>query len=240
MLITLDIGNTRTKLGRFEGAELVENMSIATGSWSEVLDQLRSWENQGFARGIALNSSGGHQELPEYIRVLQYDDPWPIAMKYHTPETLGMDRIALASAAYLEHGANLLLITAGTCITYNVVVDGAFLGGAISPGWAMRYKAMNAFTGALPLVEYDAQSHLLGTTTRQSLNAGVDIAMPLEIDAMVAAYNQAFSLKKAIICGGDTNTLVRHLKSHIFATSNYELHALQRLDEYFQNQDINK
>ena len=73
----------------------------------------------------------------------------------------GMDRWALCNAHFLEGYQSFLLVTMGTCITYNVVCDGVFLGGAISPGWEMRYEAMNKMTAALPRVQFSETSGLL-------------------------------------------------------------------------------
>jgi type III pantothenate kinase len=157
-------------------------------------------------------------------------------MMYESPQTLGMDRWLLANAVFLEHQSDLLVVTLGTCITYNVVKNGSFLGGAISPGLDLRFKAMNAFTAALPLVNSNPSATLLGTTTESSMQAGVNKAMAFEIQAMIDAYVNEFDLEKVIVCGGAINTLGNHLKNSIFAPSNYELYALQRIYEYFQNQ----
>ena len=70
-------------------------------------------------------------------------------------ETLGIDRIALVSAAAHKYqDTNVLVIDAGTCITYDFLnSDNEYLGGAISPGLSMRYKSLHTFTDKLPLLE---------------------------------------------------------------------------------------
>jgi type III pantothenate kinase len=148
-------------------------------------------------------------------------------------ETLGTDRWALCNAYFLEKEEDFLLVTMGTCITYNVVKDGVFLGGAISPGWDMRYAAMNMMTAGLPLANYTSDTILLGTSTISSLNAGVDVAIQKELEAMIEDYSSSFQLNHVLICGGHSGRLSNPLKNYIFAPVNYELHALRRLYEYY-------
>ncbi|MEO6540206.1 MAG: type III pantothenate kinase, partial [Ferruginibacter sp.] len=73
------------------------------------------------------------------------------------PETIGTDRLALAAAAvHFFPGRNNLVIALGSCITYNFINQyHEFIGGSISPGMDMRFKAMQVFTAKLPLVQKD-------------------------------------------------------------------------------------
>ncbi|MGB1736238.1 MAG: type III pantothenate kinase, partial [Schleiferiaceae bacterium] len=123
-------------------------------------------------------------------------------------------------------------------VTYNIVKNGAFKGGAISPGLQMRFRAMNDYTSALPLVEGNPEAPILGTSTEGSLQAGVNVALAKEVEGMSAQLCHEFDLGTVVICGGDRNALRNHLKKHIFAPSNYELHALKRIHEYFKNQGL--
>lgn len=93
----------------------------------------------------------------------------PITVQYETPETLGKDRLAAAVGAnYLEPGKDLLVIDAGTAITYELIeASGAYLGGNISPGMTTRFKALNFYTKKLPLVTEQEEVPLLGTNTRE-------------------------------------------------------------------------
>ncbi|HCP41592.1 MAG TPA: hypothetical protein DIT65_07345 [Cryomorphaceae bacterium] len=169
----------------------------------------------------------------ESFRLLSANDPWPLASNYRNMQTLGMDRWALCNAHFLEGYNSFLLVTMGTCITYNVVRDGFFLGGAISPGWEMRYEAMNKMTAALPRVQYSEMSELLGSDTEGSLQAGVDIALQKEIEGMITDYTSTFKLNQVLICGGHSERLPKPLKNYIFAPVNYELHAIRRLYDYY-------
>ena len=183
----------------------------------------------GYASGDKLIFKG----LKNTIRFISTADKAPLKSSYESMNTLGTDRWALCNAYFLEGQTSFLLVTMGTCVTYNVVKEGVFLGGAISPGWDMRYTAMNMMTAGLPLEIYTSESSLLGTSTMGSLNAGVDVAIVKEIEAMIADFSSSFQLNNVLICGGHSGRLPNPLKNYIFAPVNYELHALGRLYEYY-------
>jgi type III pantothenate kinase len=239
MFLALDIGNSRLKAALFNQVELQDTWSFATAEAQSFVGRVHECFSKFPAMEAMGVSSGARPEgLSERIQWLDVSSNWPIQIDYKSPETLGIDRLLAASAAFLEYGSNVLVVTAGTCITYNVVHEGKFKGGAISPGLNMRFQAMHSFTAALPNVESDPEAALLGTDTISNLQAGVNVALPLEVESMILRYCEEFNLEKVVICGGDRNALRNPLKKHIFAPSNYELHALKQLHEYFKNQGL--
>ena len=123
---------------------------------------------------------------------LHHSTPVPFVNKYSTPESLGKDRIAIAAAATLYPGMNVLTIDAGTCITYDFVnKNNEFLGGGISPGLKMRLQSLNTFTSRLPLLEMPnagKKINLIGDTTQNSILSGVFCAAILEIEAVINQY----------------------------------------------------
>lgn len=237
MLITIDIGNTRIKMGLFQGRNLVQQEAFDMDALERAQHLYKEWYSAG-VRSIGIASGPVHVDWPNSIHWLSIDAPWPLKVAYKTPESLGLDRLLFASAHWLEHRKDHITVVAGSCITYNIVKNDAFIGGAISPGWNMRYKAMHAFTQALPSLNKCSETHVVGASTEESMWAGVDTALPLEIDGMIRAIQMETGINLVFICGGDAKALSNHLKSYIFAPSNYELYALQRIDEYFQSQSV--
>ena len=236
-LLVFDQGNTLVKLGLYVNHELIEQRQFDTLAAKDLATYVEhvqtSYEDCGFF-GI---SSGDVKALPDVLQnacATSAELRGPLTMVYKTPDTLGMDRLAMAASAYLEHKEDVLVVTMGTCITYNIVKNGAFIGGAISPGWAMRYRAMHAFTAGLPLAHYEETTPLVGTDTDESLRAGVDIAIAQEVDGMIRQYCKVNVIKSVVLCGGDAKRLSKPLKNYIFAPVNYELHALKRLHEYIE------
>lgn len=186
--------------------------------------------------GLASGDSDALLGFGKQVQLIQSDAFTFLATAYSSMDTLGMDRWALCTDQFLEGNSNFLLVSLGTCVTYNVVVNGTFLGGAISPGWLMRYEAMNNRTKNLPKASYNAKTKLLGQNTMASLRSGVDVGIQKEIRGMIEGYKEEFGVDRVFICGGDAHRLSNPLKNYIFAPVNYELHAIHRLHRYYVNQ----
>jgi len=158
----------------------------------------------------------------------------PITIDYKTPNTLGKDRIAGAVGAQsLFLKENILIIDAGTCITYDVVeANGTYIGGSISPGMLMRFKSLNNFTHKLPLVPYREFNELTGKTTEESILSGVISGIAFEMHGFINGYLEKYSSLKIILTGGDAVYFEKTLKNDIFVNSNIVLIGLKEILNY--------
>ena len=165
---------------------------------------------------------------------LNHETKIPFLNKYATPETLGVDRIALISAAAKQYPQqNVLVIDAGTCITYDFLsAENEYLGGAISPGIAMRYKSLHTFTEKLPLLDANNPKILTGNSTTASIHSGVVNGVLYEIDGIISEYRKNYNNLTVILTGGDTHFLRDSIKNDIFANSNFLLEGLNHILEY--------
>jgi type III pantothenate kinase len=165
------------------------------------------------------------------VKELKGDSPAPIKNMYATPATLGVDRLANAVGAWsLFPGRAVLVIDAGTCITYDfLTADGEFLGGAISPGMMMRGKAMHEHSARLPLVEMDGEVPLIGTDTIGSLRSGVHFGIVYEMAGLIEQFRHQYHGSAVILTGGDGLRFTRALKSGIFAHPYLTLAGLHAL-----------
>ena len=147
----------------------------------------------------------------------------PFVNKYETPDSLGSDRIVLLSAAAkLYPNTPVLIIDLGTCITYDFLDENAvYEGGAISPGFEMRYKALHQQTAMLPKLESKAIASPVGKSTHDAIHAGVYAGIHGEINARISYYKQQFGPLTVILTGGDANKLPKTLKNSIFAHQNF-------------------
>jgi type III pantothenate kinase len=168
------------------------------------------------------------------VHQLSYKSKVPFKNSYATASTLGVDRIALATAAfYWNPNRNTLVIDAGTCLTYDLLNDyGEYLGGAISPGVNMRYKALHNQTSQLPLLQTADLLDFIGNSTEMSIHSGVINGICREIDGVIKQYNSRFEDLTVILTGGDAQFLSKRLKNTIFAHSNFLLEGLNYLLEY--------
>ncbi len=162
---------------------------------------------------------------------LDHRTPLPLANAYQTPHTLGTDRMAAAVGAWSEApGHNILIIDAGTCVTYDIVsAAGIYEGGNIAPGLRMRLQAMHEFTQRLPLVDIPLRLPWLGRNTTEALQAGGVGGMLLEMGGMITRYRRRLENLKVFLTGGDANFFGNHLKRRIFVSPELVLKGLNQI-----------
>lgn len=235
MKLVADFGNTLQKIARFRGEERVDITVFRDITADQFIQYLL--EKGPFHSGILSSVIPLREELmsvfhqlPAFIE-LSHETPVPVIIDYKTPETLGRDRIALAAgAATLFPGHNLLVIDAGSCITFDLITaDGHYPGGAISPGIRMRLQALNNFTGKLPLIQPQDFHELIGTTTTTSILSGVMNGVKEEIRGIAARYREQFPHLRIILTGGDQEFLRDKLKIDIFAVPELVLLGLNKI-----------
>jgi type III pantothenate kinase len=157
----------------------------------------------------------------------------PFINKYETIQTLGNDRIgAVAGAQFLYPKENILIIDAGTAITYDILIGNEYLGGNISAGLNMRLKALHHFTSSLPLVELEDEIEFWGNNTGAAILSGVVNGIIFEIEGYIEYFKKRGEKNITIITGGDANYLVKKIKQPIFAVPNLVLIGLNRILEY--------
>jgi type III pantothenate kinase len=246
MKLIIDIGNSYAKIAVFDGAEIVE-MKVAEDIGSRQIEDILS--NQPKIKSAIMSDVRGQSHdisklLSQQFFFIELDHstPVPFINLYKTPETLGKDRIAGATAAVkMFPGQNVLVIDAGTCITYDLINNKSeYLGGAISPGIKMRYKAMHDFTGKLPLVNFTDENipELIGNSTNNSIFSGVQRAVLLEVGAMISEYQSAFQGLKIVLSGGDYFYFDKNLKSNIFAAPNIVLTGLKEILDFNEDSKV--
>ena len=165
---------------------------------------------------------------------LDHSTKIPIVNKYGTPETLGKDRIAAAVGAWMKYpNENILFIDMGTCITMNFVNNkGWFLGGNISPGINMRFKAMHKFTANLPLAENVLNDEFIADTTVKALQNGAIKGTFREIDSFITETRNKFGEIKVILTGGDAFFFENWTKNMIFVAPNLVMEGLNEILKY--------
>ena len=234
-VLIIDVGNTRMKAARFDGLGRVVARTVAAHGdhgplralFPDAPPAMIGW---GSVAGAAAEHWASLARWAPLVE-LRGDGPSPLRNAYGTPATLGVDRLANAVAAYTAFpGRNVLAIDAGTCITYDLVAaDGRYLGGAITPGLAMRAKAMHAYSARLPLVQDLDEVPTLGTDTRSGLAAGVLYGAVFEAAGFRADWGQQWPDPAVVITGGDGPRIMRGLKSGIFAHPDLTLEGLHVL-----------
>ncbi len=237
--LVIDIGNSRTKIALFNEHDLLFNVPIDHLTIGHV--QMLKDEHPMLDKAILSTVKPYSAELKQFLNEnfsqfleLDHQTALPIENLYGTPETLGKDRLAAAVGANeLFPNQNLLIIDAGTAITYDLVSEkNQFVGGNISPGLEMRFKALNHFTGKLPLVNCSDEFKAIGTNTDEAIRAGVQNGILFEMMQTIEYFSKNYPNLMVVMTGGDASFFERKLNYSIFVHVNLTLIGLNRILEF--------
>jgi type III pantothenate kinase len=237
MNLAIDFGNTSVKAGLFNGHILSEFKAYSS------INDLKS--DSSFlkqAQNCVVGSVTHQHEVLSSIldprcRIIEFSSQskTPLVNLYKSASTLGSDRLAASVGAYTIYpNKNTLVIDSGTCLKFNFTNQkNEFLGGAISPGLHMRFKALHEQTAKLPLVKFDSSfSKLIGENTEESILSGVINGFTGEMEFVISEYKKQYPDLIAVVTGGDHVFLAKHLKSRIFAHPYLVLTGLNEILKY--------
>jgi len=234
MNLIIDIGNSKVKLAIFKENNLLIKITCEP---KDLVENIKKLQKEYFLANCIISSVSDLDtskvlNLENFTKIILLDhkSKVPFVNKYKSPNTLGVDRIALASAAVTKYpNQNVLAIDAGTCVTYDFIdSDKKYLGGAISPGIAMRYRSLHQYTANLPLLEPN-EFKLIGKDTNSSIHSGVLNGLIKEIDGIIDQYKTNYTNLTVVLTGGGTIFLAKKLKSTIFANPNFLLEGLNSI-----------
>lgn len=235
--LCFDFGNTRLKCAVFYDRDFKEEVVLENAG----ADTMQRLVNRFRPDKTILSSVINH--APEIEGVLAahsrfhklgHTSKLPFTTPVGKPETIGADRLAICAASvdlFPQH--HNLAIGLGTCITYNYINQAhEFLGGSISPGMNMRFRAMHEQTALLPLIHAESTFPLVGYDTKTNLLSGVILGISKEIDGIIDAYALKYSNFNVLLTGGDMGFFVPHLKNKIFADPNLIYKGLYAISEF--------
>ncbi len=232
--IGVDIGNSSIKTAAFFSSELGD-----IRKWKK-LDQIVSeYPDSHFVVSSVGIDEGTIKNTFSECLIVNTNLPLPILLNYDTPESLGSDRIAAAVGAWKQFpNTNILIVDAGTCITYDFVsAKGVFEGGIISPGLEMRLQSMHQFTNKLPLVNSNfhySVDNLMGKSTKECIWIGAKEGLNFEIEGILKSFNKKHDHLQVVFTGGSVLNFESISKAHIFASSKIVLsglHAIWKFNE---------
>lgn len=238
--LIIDTGNTFHKIAVIKERTILEERVVPTLS-EGIIDELCD----SFAPARAIVSSTRSdaaksvkllKDRIEEVICLDSKTPLPIEVEYDR-ERLGTDRIAAAVGAVAKYGTeqSMLIIDAGTAITFDFVECGVFKGGNISPGVDMRLEALAEKTATLPLCEpmvLEGEGLQIGHTTEEAVKNGVMEGVFYEVKGYIDSFCEKNENILIIFIGGDAEYFVNRIKNAIFAGRNIMYDGLNRILEY--------
>jgi type III pantothenate kinase len=235
--LILDFGNTLNKIAVFKENNIIQKDIFPRADIENTLNTIKkSIETHHISHAILSDVGETHlidelESLNIELVILTHRINLPINIEYQSPETLGKDRIALASGVYsLNPAKKNLVIDMGTAITIDYIdKEGNYLGGSISPGMNMRFNALNHYTSRLPLTEPQSNIPLTGINTHLSIISGIQNGIVFELDGFINAYKEIYGDVDVFLSGGDVNYFDKKLKNTIFVDRNLLLKGLNRI-----------
>ncbi len=241
--LIVDVGNSFVKTAVFTKGELVVKKISTHERLLTTIDELLinfPEISQGIISSVARVDQGVVRQLQSLLElfILDHTAKLPFKNDYRTPQTLGIDRIALVAAAAVKYPSrHALIIDAGTCITYDFKnKENTYLGGAIAPGIKLRYRSLNDFTANLPLLRQQNPKDIVGDSTDNAIHSGVIYGVQHEIDGIILEYCHTYPDLIVILSGGDAEFLSKRLKNTIFANSDFLLEGLNHLLAFNKSQ----
>jgi type III pantothenate kinase len=223
MLLAIDVGNTQTVFGLFDGDELRERFRIGTNpahTADELAVLLRSLVDLETVEGAVLCSS-----VPQLVREYEgFAERWAgvdvlvlgpgvstgMPIRYDDPREVGPDRIANAVAARDRHGAPSVVVDFGTSTNFDVVsAAGEFAGGVLAPGIEISMDALFARAARLPKVQFAAPERVISQTTVSALQSGLVYGFAGQVDAIVDRIREELgALDAPVVATGGLSELI--------------------------------
>jgi len=221
--LTIDSGNTSVKVAYYIGLQRVATNRFVRRD-ARLLNRLFSTYKPDTATVCSTADDGTTQRIVQlaeqrcpHVICLSHETPMPIRIGYRTPSTLGRDRIATAVGAWvtarrINSDSDVLVIDAGTAITYDLVTaKGVLVGGNIAPGLSLRFRALHEHTGKLPLVDAEGDTPVVGYDTLTAIRSGVVRGLTGEIKSYIADMRLSHPCLLVLMTGGDAPLLHRQL-----------------------------
>lgn len=254
MLFVIDVGNTNTVMGIYEGLKLVKDWRIRTER-NTTADEFNVLATNLFSQG---GMCPGNIEktiiscvVPPMVTILDgfcrkylaHTPDWVDARSYKkmpilysNPSEVGADRIVNSVAAYEKYQTSLIVIDFGTATTFDAISEkGEYLGGAISPGIMISAEILFQKASKLPRVEIlMPPDHVIGKNTAESIQSGIIFGYAGLVDGIVNRMKNEMSKKARVIAtGGLAGLMFKVSKTIETVEKNLTLEGLRIISQGF-------
>ncbi len=240
MILTIDRGNSRSKFAVFSGDNIVfTGTAIDFCMFKEKTLSFRDKINRVIISSVKNEEQDflftkSLQQIFPNARIVEFNRNFaiPFINNYEDKTTIGLDRLAGISGVTTLFGRNVLLIDAGTCITFDYLdVDNIYQGGSISLGIQTKYKALHNFTANLPLVKSIEKTDVCAKTTLNCIQSGVVNGTIFEIEKTIEMYKRRSKNIKIVLTGGDAKFIHEALDCETFVCVDIVFYGLKKILE---------
>jgi type III pantothenate kinase len=222
MLLAIDVGNTQTVLGLFDGEHLREHWRLATEphrTGDELGALLGRFLDLEALSGICLSSTVPRL-VPEYEALAERWADAPllvvgpgirtgITMRHDTPREVGPDRIVNAIAGRERYGAPCIVVDFGTSTNFDIVSsEGEFVGGVLAPGIEVSMDALFARAARLVKVDFSEPPAVIGKSTETALRSGLVYGFAGQVDGIVERIREELGADGRVVATGGLADLI--------------------------------
>ena len=253
MLLALDIGNTNTVAGIFDGKNLLHQNRIVTNRDStakELVSSFNNWLTQAKVEKEKIKSiiicsvvplvTGAFTQMAQELfkidaLLLSSELPLPIKIDIDAPEQVGADRIANAVAAFSKFGGECIVVDFGTATNFDIVNrSGDYIGGVLLPGPETSMAELARKAAQLHLVDIEPPKNVIGRTTTEALMSGLFFGTVGQVDYLVERIidEAKFNKPTVIATGGLAEKFVSFSKFIQHTEPDLTLEGLRIISEY--------
>lgn len=243
-ILLADIGNTSIKIACFDKRRLLNPLRISLDDSEEMRKgflKMKDYKPSAFIHASVSGFPPDFEKIADMIsapiRVIDHSWTTPVKSNYQPAQSLGIDRWANIIGAGMHFPKkNVLVIDAGTCLKFDLITeDLCYQGGSIAPGIDMRFKALNHYTSALPLVTRKSiPDKLTGSSTKASIESGVLNGIMMEIRCMLSSYRKNMDLE-VVLTGGDSVMMENELEMLSLVDPWFTLRGLNEIRLFNEN-----
>jgi type III pantothenate kinase len=234
VLLAIDVGNTNTVLGVFEGARLLQSWRIETNhtrtgdEYGILVRQLFSLTaiDHGRVHAVAISSVVPPMAFTLRQMATRYFQVEPLfvgpgiktgmPILYENPREVGADRVVNAVAAFEKWKSALIVVDFGTATTFDAVTPkGEYLGGAICPGVTISMEALFRAASKLPRVEFQRPPHVVGRNTVHSMQSGLVFGYVGLVDGLCARMAEELGTAPKVVATGGLASLIAGISTAI-------------------------
>lgn len=227
MLLAIDVGNTNIVLGIYHEAELIADWRIRTqmgrtaDEYGMLIRDLLRYIELDFSdiTGVAIANvvppaisalkEACHKFLDLEPYIVDPKTETAVKVRYEPKSDVGADRIVNAFGAYMLYGGPAIVVDFGTATTFDAISPtGEYLGGAIAPGIGISVEALFRAAARLPRIDLVCPPSPIGTTTEQSMQAGIVYGFAGQVDEIVARFRKELGEDAKVIATGGLAELI--------------------------------
>ncbi|WP_461831423.1 type III pantothenate kinase [Aquifex sp.] len=198
-IATVDVGNTTVDILLWEGSEVKDFLKLS----HEEFKKLKPIDTKAVVVSVRRSLDKYIMDKFKDVKIVKTSDI-PIEVLYKTPDTLGVDRVVMAFSAREFYGNNTIIVSAGTALVVDLVLEGKFMGGFITLGIRKKLETLSKVAEGIPNISPEYVNVDIGRSTKECILGGILKESKAFINQVINLWKNKFGRDfKIVVTGGD-------------------------------------